>query len=62
MNSDRDKLGATMSLWKGKYIRLLLISISSYLPLMAISGNFSIFCVKVMARVKANEIFCAILG
>ena len=54
-------------LGKGK-VYLLLISINSYLPLMYIYLIFMIwhlsstFYVKVMPRLKANKIFCAILG
>ena len=66
-NSDRN-LELQCYLGKEK-VYLLLISISSYLPLMYIYFIFMIydlaffsFFVKVMARVKANDIFCVILG
>ena len=61
-NSDSDKLGTTMSLGKGKGIFTFdfykfIYTVNVYLLHLYDLAFFSTFFIKVMARVKANEIF-----
>ena len=62
MNSGRDKLGPTMSRIFTFDFYKFIFTVNLYLLDLYDLAFFSIFCAKVMGRVKANEIFCAILG